>query len=202
MLVAKQLHFQYPKGPSFSYPDIELSAGEHLLILGNSGSGKSTLLQVLSGLRKAEAQELSWNGMAISSMDHRAITGTFTWIFQHMQFIPSLNVTENLELTSLYQKSELSRISDLANRLGIDHLLHQPIQACSRGEQQRISFLRSLLSPAPVILADEPSASLDKENCLILAELMKELCQHQQKALLIVTHDERIQSHFERSIRL
>jgi len=197
-----QLSFQYPNGPLFEYPDFELGQGKALLIQGASGSGKSTLLQLISGLRKPAAGSLTWKGESIPTWNNKRRSQTFGWIFQQMYFIPSLNVRDNILVPGTFQSIQSDQLEVQAESLGIKHLFDKQIQSCSRGEQQRISLLRALIANPEIILADEPTSSLDKSSCERLMHLMLDQCSKTGKTLIVVSHDERLSTLIDRRLTL
>lgn len=205
MIQSDSLHFSYPRGPEFNFPAFTLEKGDSLLILGASGSGKSTWLQLLSGLREPQSGEVNIGDKALFSMRKnqrdRFRARHIGFVFQDHSFIPSLNAWENIHLPFSYGLAfPKERAHELAEQLGLAALLKKRPQQLSQGERQRLSVLRAVLPQPDLILADEPSSSLDDANCAKLIDLLKTQCHHAGSSLIVVTHDQRIKDQFERRI--
>ncbi|MHB1278987.1 MAG: ABC transporter ATP-binding protein [Bacteroidia bacterium] len=205
MIQSYSLHFSYPRGPEFHFPAFSLEKGESLLVLGASGSGKSTWLQLLSGLREPQNGDVRIGDKALFAMNKserdRFRARHIGFIFQEHSFIPSLNAWENIQLPFSHGISfPKERAIELAEQLGLAALLKKRPQQLSQGERQRLSVLRAVLPQPDLILADEPSSSLDDTNCEKLIELLKTQCHHAGSSLIVVTHDQRIKDQFERRI--
>lgn len=206
MIQSTPLTFQYNQGPSFYFPDFSLESGQALLILGKSGSGKSTWLQLLSGIKKPQSGNILIEKQDITALFGKKLDAfrsqKIGFIFQKHEFVPALNVLENLKLPFHGSSFPKEKAMDLAEQLGLGHLLNKAPQRLSQGEQQRLSILRAILPSPAVVLADEPSSSLDDENCEKIMQLLKQQCQQIGSNLIVVTHDQRIKDEFERRISL
>lgn len=208
MLRTNNLTFQYPKSKAIFYPDILCEAGDSLLILGESGVGKSTLLHLLAGLMKPTAGEVFIAEENITALGGKALDqfrgNNIGIIFQKPHFIASLTVSENLAFTRKLAglPADKKRISALLDRLAIPHKAKKKTDELSQGEMQRLSIARALVSEPTLILADEPTSALDDENCQRVIDLLKEQAKQDQASLVIVTHDHRISSAFEKKIQL
>lgn len=208
MIYTRDLAYAHPNGRRLHFPDMQCANGGVLLITGQSGAGKTTLLHLLAGLLKPADGEINIAGtdirpLSAGKMD--AFRGKHIGIiYQQSHFIASLSVKENLLLpASLSSKDHpQQRLHDMAARLRITHLLHKKPAQLSQGEQQRASIARALITSPQLLLADEPTASLDDHNCLTVANLLAEQAREQQAALLIVTHDSRLKTVFEHHIEL
>jgi len=205
MIQTDKLHFSYPQGPHFDFPEIGLQKGESLLLLGASGSGKSTWLQLLSGLRMPESGQVKIDGTNLSSLNKSKLDAfraeKVGFIFQEHYFIPSLNVWENLVVAFPPSKPfPADKAKKLLKEFGLDSLIHKKTLGLSQGEKQRLSVLRAVLPQPALILADEPSSSLDDDNCNKLITLLKEQSKQAGSCLIVVTHDQRIKDAFERRI--
>lgn len=205
MIQSDSLHFSYPRGPEFNFPAFSLEKGKSLLVLGASGSGKSTWLQLLSGLRSPQKGEVRIGEKALFSMN-KSQRDSFRarhigFIFQEHSFIPSLNAWENIQLPfSNGLPFPKERAHELTEQLGLASLMKKHPQHLSQGERQRVSVLRAVLPQPDLILADEPSSSLDDANCEKLIHLLKTQCHLAGSSLIVVTHDQRIKDQFERRI--
>ncbi|MGB1206800.1 MAG: ABC transporter ATP-binding protein [Chitinophagales bacterium] len=208
MLQTNQLTFSYETNKKFEFENIACSAGESLLILGNSGKGKTTLLHLLAGLLQPLSGSISINETDITKLSKSKIDifrgQNIGIIFQKSHFIGSLTVKKNLLLTQYLAgvKQDEKRILELLERLHIAEKIDNKTHELSQGEQQRVAIVRALLNRPSIILADEPTASLDDENCKQVIELLKEQAEKDKVALIIVTHDTRLKAVFEKRMEL
>jgi len=208
MLVSKDLTFTYDNSKVFLFPNITLEKGEHLLVLGESGIGKTTLIQLLAGLLTAHSGELLFNGTDITTLNSSQLDrfrGKHVgMVFQKPYFVRNISVLENL-LLSLYlskNKQDEKKALHLLEQIGLaDKKNYQPNQL-SQGEQQRMSIALAVLKNPDLILADEPTSSLDDTNCYKIAQLLEEQAQSTNAQLIIITHDSRLKTHFNNSITL
>jgi putative ABC transport system ATP-binding protein len=208
MISAKQLSYQYPAGKTMVYPDIESTGGNALLILGKSGCGKTTLLHLLGGLLRPKEGQISIHGKDLTTLTEKALDqfrGQYIgFVFQKSYFVQSLTVKDNIMLAPYLAKKsgDTNRLQALAKSLGIDHLLHKLPATLSQGEQQRVSIARAIIHHPDLVLADEPTSSLDDENTATVAGLLLQLCRENGAALVVVTHDERLKSIIPNQITL
>ncbi|WP_343304592.1 ATP-binding cassette domain-containing protein [Chitinophaga niabensis] len=200
MLYTRNLAYAYPNGRTLRFPDLECTEGNVLLITGGSGVGKTTLLHLLAGLLKPSGGEVQVAGTAIQSLKPGAMDAFrgkhIGIIYQQSHFIAALSVQENLLLAGK------DRLMEISQKLGIQSLLHKKPAQLSQGEQQRASITRALIQSPQLLLADEPTASLDDENCIAVAKLLAAQAAEQKAALLIVTHDNRLKQLFANHITL
>lgn len=208
MIVAKNLRFQYTNQVQFSFPDVSCHQGEVLLITGNSGSGKTTLLHLLGGLLRPTSGQLSISGSQLNHLKPAALDAFrgkhIGLVLQQSYFVTSLSVLENLTLASWLAGGEkqIGKAITLLERLGLAAHAHKLPSTLSIGQQQRVSIARALMNEPKVILADEPTSSLDDENAQTVAQLLKELAAEYHAALLIVTHDQRLKEVFPQQLTL
>ncbi|HEY0272164.1 MAG TPA: ATP-binding cassette domain-containing protein [Chitinophaga sp.] len=208
MLVANDLSFAYNGGAVITYPHLEATVHAPLLIRGRSGSGKTTLLHLLAGLLRPRSGAVHIAGTNLDSLSSQALDrfrGQHVGIvFQRAHFMPSLTVADNILLASYFsgRPLEQARVQHLAERLGIGHLLPKRPHELSQGEQQRVSVARALVNGPAVLLADEPTSSLDDVNCMSVLQLLQEQAQWSKAALVVVTHDARLMPHFTNQITL
>ena len=180
---------------ALSHASLSLSDGDFLSIMGPSGSGKSTLLHLLSGLDRPTSGSLS---RELSDFRRRRIG----FIFQKFHLLPVLTARENILMPLLLDKKQpdeayFERITKL---LGIsDRLEHLPCEL-SGGQQQRVAIARALIARPDVIFADEPTGNLDTKSGGEVMELLKSVHREFGKALVIITHDQRIARMAERHV--
>ncbi len=208
MLHTNNLAYTYPGGELLRFPDMECAGSQTLLITGASGTGKTTLLHLVAGLLRPSHGTIRVAETALHSL-RTAAMDTFRGqhigiVYQQPHFIASLSIQENLLLTGRLVKKAVSleRLYDMAARLGIRDLLHKKPAQLSLGEQQRAAIARALMPSPQLLLADEPTASLDDQNCAAVAGLLAEQAREQHAALLIVTHDNRLKQLFAHHIAL
>ncbi len=208
MIQTSSLRYSYSEKQEFAFPDIRLTPGEHLLILGPSGIGKTTLLYLLSGLLPASNGTISVANTELQSLNRKDLDqfrgSNMGLIFQQYYFIKSLNVAENLRLRQRFPKKEKDRArrEELVERLGLTDHLKKKVTQLSQGQQQRLSIALGLIHRPKVVFADEPTSNLDDANCEKVINLLKEEAALCQSSLVIITHDHRIKSHFENQIVL
>lgn len=208
MISTQGVTFLYPPNHSFKFPDITCNSGETLLITGNSGTGKTTLLHLLGGLLKPQSGNISINNQDISSLNATALDKfrgqSIGMVLQKSFFIQSLTVIENVVLASWIAKGKKAqeKVTELLTELGLKEHLHKLPHQLSIGQQQRVNIARALINNPSVILADEPTSSLDDENAHIVAELLNNLAQKYNSSLIIVTHDQRLKAMFKNQISL
>ena len=206
MLETKNLRFKYDNNLELNFPDIKTSK-ENLLILGASGVGKTTFLHLLSGLLKPMNGEIDLLGTKISNLKmsemDRFRGKNIGIVFQKPHFINSLTVKENLQLAQyISKKSDKSRIQSLLESLGIEDKANKKTQNLSQGEKQRVSIALAIVNSPKLILADEPTSSLDDLNCDKVINILKNQASKYKAKLIIITHDYRLKKHFKNTLSL
>jgi len=208
MVTTSELKFAYDPQNSFSFPELNCAQGSQWLITGPSGCGKSTLLHLLAGLLKPTSGQITIAGNLISSLRPAQIDKirgkTIGIIFQKPYFVASLTVAENLKLVrslNLFKESN-SQIKELLRELNIQDKFDSRTHELSQGELQRLSIARALINNPKLILADEPTSSLDDHHCTEALRLLKQQAKANNATLLIITHDQRVKSEFTNIIQL
>jgi len=208
MLKTKDLSFSYTADQIIQFPDIQCNRGEQWLLIGQSGSGKTTLLHLLAGLRTPKTGTVTINDTIINKLPVGQLDQfrgkNIGIIFQQSHFVRSLNVVENLLLTQSLagQKREVQVIEDLLFHLNLGHKLNSKTSELSVGEQQRVAIARAMVNQPSIIFADEPTSALDDKNTEQVIELLKTQAAKANATLLIVTHDNRLKSIFDKQIEL
>ena len=204
------LYKVYGKGnnqvTALDHVSLTINKGEFTAIIGSSGSGKSTLLHIIGGVDVPTSGNVYLNGQDVYGQSREKLAifrrRQVGLIYQFHNLIPTLNVVENITLPILMDKRKVNeeRLNDLLNLLGLeDRKNHLPNQL-SGGQQQRVSIGRALMNAPAVMLADEPTGSLDSKNGHEIIKLLKLSNQKYQQTLLLVTHDENIALQADRII--
>lgn len=208
MITTSSIRFSYGAGTDFHFPDIAVNAGETLLITGGSGKGKTTLLHLLGGLQQPASGVVMINDTDIAKLSGRR-RDTFRGkniglVLQQNHFVASLTVLENVVLASWLASGSkaTAKAKELLGQLGLKDQMHKLPSALSIGQQQRVSVARALINEPKLLLADEPTSSLDDENAIIVADLLSSLAKQHGAALVIVTHDQRLKDRFPNQITL
>ncbi|MCC5938573.1 MAG: ATP-binding cassette domain-containing protein [Lunatimonas sp.] len=207
ILKATQLAFAYNDTTRFELPDIELGPGEELLVLGQSGSGKTTLLNILGGLLKPQKGEVTINGKSLYRLEGNSLDkfrGKHIGIvFQKPHLLTALSVVENLQVANYFVgKDRSDLIEKNLEELGILDKKKAKVTTLSEGEAQRVSIARALANEPLVILADEPTASLDDTNAEAVIRLLKAQAKRLGAALIVVTHDQRVKNHISNHLTI
>lgn len=207
-ITTTNLRHTYDKGTTIALPNIELNAGEPLLVLGKSGVGKSTLLHILGGLLKPTQGEVNIKNQSLSALSNVALDRFrgqhIGFIFQNHHFVSSLNVIENVTLAQYLagKKEEPTKALNLLTELGLANKAKKHIDTLSSGEKQRVAIARALINAPTIILADEPTSALDDENCQIVIDLLLNQAKQANATPIIVTHDARLKNTIDHQIIL
>ena len=185
---------------------LTIEKGEFTAIIGSSGSGKSTLLHAIAGVDVPTSGKIYLEGQDVYGQNNEKLAifrrRQVGLIYQFHNLIPTLNVVENITLPILMDKRRVNqnRLNDLLDMLGLkDRKTHLPNQL-SGGQQQRVAIGRALMNAPAVMLADEPTGSLDSKNGHEIIQLLKESHKKYNQTLIIVTHDENIALQADRII--
>jgi putative ABC transport system ATP-binding protein len=188
---------------------LTIERGEFVAVMGASGSGKSTLLHVMAGLTQPDHGRVLVDGQELSAMTDRQLTyfrrRRIGLVFQAFNLIPTLTAEDNILLPLLAAGGKNSRNGQLENLLARLDLIrrrrHRP-DALSGGEQQRVAIARALVADPSIVLADEPTGSLDSISGQNICRLLQELCKEQRRTIVIVTHEPAVAVWAERIIVL
>jgi len=208
MLQTKNLTYSYNKDTQFTFPELRCDASNTLLITGNSGKGKTTLLHLLAGLLRPKEGEIIIENTNINLFSEKKLDKfrgkNIGLILQQSHFIASMTVLENVVLASWLAtgKSAVEKAEKLLSELDLENQKHKLPSQLSIGQQQRVSIARALINEPKLLLADEPTSSLDDKNAEKVIELLTSLSKEYKAALLIVTHDGRIKEKFINKITL
>ncbi|RJE86128.1 ABC transporter ATP-binding protein [Paenibacillus sp. 1011MAR3C5] len=190
--------------------NLKVAKGEIVAIVGRSGSGKSTLLNLMSGYIRPSSGEIKVSGKDVTKLNEGEWAdfrlANYGFIFQSFQLIGSMTAYENVELPLVLKgvaaADRKRRVMNLLEQVDIaDFANHYPSEL-SGGQQQRVSVARSLILEPPIVLADEPSGSLDSENEKTLLTMIQQLNHEMGITFVIITHDEQVASIAHRAIRL
>lgn len=208
MLATKDLKFEYTPQVKFSFPDLACNLGESLVICGDSGTGKTTLLHILGGLIKPQSGKILLSDTEVNLLEGSKFDKfrgkNISIIFQKMHFISSISVLENILLAQLLgtEKKEKEKAIQILEKLQIADQKDKNIKELSQGQQQRVAIARALINQPSLILADEPTSSLDNKNAEIVERLLRESAQEMDAALVMVTHDMRLKQNAKNLIEL
>ena len=207
MIKTESLKFSYDGKKYFDFPDINLDSGENLLIIGNSGIGKTTLLHLLAGILKPESGSINISGTDISKFSDTELDkfrgDNIGIVFQKPHFISSLTINENLKLAKYLSPSKTSEdAKKILESLNIKDKYQQKPNQLSEGEKQRASIALALINSPSLILADEPTSSLDDFNCDNVIKLLKKQAKDHKAQLIVITHDARLKKHFKNNLNL
>jgi putative ABC transport system ATP-binding protein len=205
------IRFHYSKRPDhrvLNIPSWSLSVAEQAFVHGPSGGGKSTLLGLLSGILSPVDGQVTVLGERLDTMNSRQRdqfrAEHIGYVFQQFNLMPYLNATDNLALASRFSKRKNTRalnneVKDLFSALNItEKEWSVPTRDLSIGQQQRVAIARALINKPKLLIADEPTSSLDKANTDAFMELLMPMVKDNQMTLLFVSHDLSLVSYFER----
>lgn len=173
--------------------NLTVQSGEFIAIMGASGSGKSTLLHAMAGLTNVDGGRVFVDGQDLAALPDAQLTRfrgrRVGLVFQAFNLIPSLSAEDNIRLPQLGASDLETKVEILLDRLDMKaRRAHKP-DALSGGEQQRIAIARALVADPAILLADEPTGSLDSVSGQQICRLLRELCAEQKRTIVIVTHE-------------
>ena len=210
MIRVKDIHKSFGSLEVLKGVDLEIQKGEIVSIIGKSGAGKTTLLQIIGTLDKADSGKVEINGVDVSGLSEKELAEFrnkhIGFIFQFHQLLPEFNALENVMMPAMIGRMDWKeaekRATELLSDLGLgERLTHKPNEL-SGGEKQRVAAARALMMKPDVILADEPSGSLDEENKRELHKLLKQMQDQYNQTIVIVTHDKELAEISDRVIEM
>jgi putative ABC transport system ATP-binding protein len=184
-------------------PDFRVAAGEQVVLMGQSGSGKTTLLHIIAGISRPNAGEVRVAGTDIARLteSNRDLfrARTIGYVFQTFNLLAGFSALENVLLGMTFAgRQDAGRARALLERVGLGRrLTHKPAML-SVGEQQRVAVARALANRPKLLLADEPTANVDRGHQQQIVSLVRETCREENVALLLVTHTAEVAEQFER----
>ncbi len=202
MIEIKNITKKFDDNTIFSDFNLTIEDGDFIIFSGPSGCGKTTLLNMIGAIEKIDSGEIIVDGMDIKDKrNHLKYFRTkIGFLFQNFALVDNKTVKENLKFIRKDCKTSLS-IEDALNIVGLEEKLNKKVYTLSGGEQQRVALARLMLKKCDVILADEPTGSLDKKNAQDVLNILKQL-NKQGKTIILVTHDEDIKKQGNRVVNL
>ncbi len=202
---------RYPglSAPVLDIPALAIAPGSRVAITGASGSGKSTLVNIMTGLERARQGHVRWGDIDIASLSEGARD---RWrgihiglVMQDFHLFPGLSAIDNVLLPARLSRAaradDHARAALLLENVGLSRS-RQAVETMSRGEMQRVAIARALLRKPAILIADEPTASLDMESADAVARLLLELSQAHASTLIVVSHDPRLTRRLDRCLTL
>ncbi len=213
IVTLRNIQKSYPSGNSIIHVlrgiDLEVNRGDFIGITGPSGSGKSTLLSIMGTLEYPDDGEVLYGDIAIKGLSDEEISQLrnrkIGFVFQFYNLLPEFNALENVMLPLILRGENSakarSRAEELLDQLGLKDRLHHNPSELSGGERQRIAVARALVTDPDVILADEPTGNLDRDNADLLMDLFESL-NKKGVTIVLVTHNKELRKFFKKSYRL
>jgi putative ABC transport system ATP-binding protein len=203
----RDLTKEYPSAVALRGVDMDVEKREWLSIVGPSGSGKSTLLNILGGLDTPSSGRVFIDGTEISNLMEQDLTlfrrERIGFVFQQSHLIPYLTAAENVMIAQFFHSiPDRKEAEDALKRVGLEQRLNHRPAELSGGEQQRVCIARALINNPPVLLADEPTGNLDRENSKIALKLLRTLHEEEHFTIILVTHDSFVSSWAERILTM
>ncbi len=208
MLKLQNITHRYTEDVVLSLPDFSVVQGGHTLVLGMSGSGKSTLLHIMAGLLRPSEGTVHVTGTnlyALKGHEQDRFRGSNIGIvFQQMHLLPALTIEQNIGLALFLagKPRDRGRIREVLSSLDLSDKMNAFPHELSQGQKQRACIARAVINQPALILADEPTASLDDLRCQQVLALLLEQAESCEATLVIATHDQRIKSYFSNQLIL
>lgn len=202
MIEIKNLNKSFGDNVIFDNFNVTINDGEYVVFAGKSGCGKTTLLNIIGALEKPNSGEVLVNSVDIYKKKNQKeyFKNTVGFLFQNFALVENKTVRQNLEFIEKKARTEQT-VEQVLERVGLSDKIDTPVYKLSGGEQQRVALARLMLKKCSIILADEPTGSLDRENADRVLDILKVL-NDEGKTIILVTHDERIISMAKRVVNL
>lgn len=203
-----QKSFDEGRIPVLRDVSMKIGQGEVVALWGSSGSGKTTLLHLMGGLDTPDAGTIEVAGLDPTNEKHRLQLRRkkVGFVFQLHNLIPDLSLRENCLVTGVATRADpkqvLKRFEELSKELAIDHRNDRRIQELSGGERQRVALCRALMHRPVVILADEPTGSLDEKNGEMVFDLLKQMARRENTTVIMATHERRFADSCDRIFQI
>jgi putative ABC transport system ATP-binding protein len=187
---------------------LSLDRGDQVALVGQSGSGKSTLLNLIAGIQLPDSGDILVNDTDVAKLPEAARdrfrAANIGYVFQSFNLLQGFTALENVLLGQLFADGSNGgdRAVELLETVGLGKRLHHKPRALSIGEQQRVAIARALVNAPSLVLADEPTGSLDAKNGAAVLELIRRVCADGRHTLLLVTHDPQVMRSFEKVVSL
>lgn len=210
MLKLEKICKKYDNKNIFCNVNFQASTGEIVLLTGESGIGKTTFLEIIAGLRKIDSGKYYYDNQEILSNDDDIMSDfrnkNIGYILQDFALVDDYTVLENIILPVLYSRffskeEAILRAKSFAVKFSLEKELDKKVRFISGGQKQRVAIIRSLILNPEIILADEPTTNLDKNNFRLILEMFQEL-KKQEKIIIIATHDDRIKKIADRTYKI
>ncbi|SUY48460.1 transporter [Clostridium putrefaciens] len=199
-------------GKRYIFQNLNLSVedGEFIAIVGPSGCGKSTLLNMIGLLESNDAGQIKLKGKEIPKIESNGATmlrrNTINYLFQSFALITDMTIYQNLFLamnfSNMTTKEKDTRIEEILKKVHLEEFKDEKVNTLSGGEQQRVALARTILKPGDIILADEPTGSLDSAAAEIAFNLIKDLSKQYGKTVMMVTHSKELANEANRIINI
>jgi putative ABC transport system ATP-binding protein len=206
-IILNNVFKEYESAHALRGVSMEIQKRQWVNIMGPSGSGKSTLLNIIGGLDTPSKGDVKINSMNVNALSGddlaRFRREKIGLVFQQSHLIPYLNAIENVMLAQYFHSmADEKEAMEALNHVGLGHRLYNRPSQLSGGEQQRICIARALINSPEILLADEPTGNLDRENTKLILELLKTLHEEEHFTIVLVTHDPYVSQWGERILTM
>lgn len=205
----KNVNKEFEKRKVLSDFNLEVEEGEFVCIMGPSGSGKSTILNIIGLLDRPSSGKLTICGKVNPKINSRdgvyLLRNEISYLFQNYGLVESETVGYNLKIATRFLKSnrkeKAEKVNEVLEKMGLRNIVNKKVYCLSGGEQQRIALAKTMLKPSRIILADEPTGSLDSGNKEIVMSFLR-LLNKEGKTIVLVTHDESIKRYATNTVMI